>query len=166
MTTKSASKASLQLRLRGLIAGTEKHSPNGSLTFGGASYTTAALVQEFQSLDDATTGMDAARVKWQDAVKAQRAVKAKVSPIVKAYRSYLVSLYGNSSETLADFGMTPPKAPSPRTTEQKATTAKLNKATRVARHTAGPRQKAGIKGTTSATAPAAAPTAPAKPITQ
>jgi hypothetical protein len=166
MTAKTPSKAGLQMRLRSLIAGTEKHYPNGSLTFDGATYTTAALVQALQSLDDATTAMDAARAKWQDAVKAQRATKAKVAPIVKGYRSYIVTLYGSASATLGDFGMVPRKAPAPRTAEQKAAAAARSKSTRAARHTMGPKQKAGIKGTAPTTAPAVAAATPAKPITQ
>jgi hypothetical protein len=166
MTTSKSSKATLQLRLRALSAGTAKHFTNGSLTFNGASTTPAQLTQAFQSLDDATTSMDAARAKWQDAVKVQRSTSATVRPLVKAYRSYLVNLYGDASATLGDFGMTPRKAPAPRTAAQKATAAARNKATRAARHTMGPKQKAGIKGTVAVTAPAAPAPAPAKPITQ
>jgi len=136
------------------------------LTFGGATYTPAALVQLFQSLDDATTSMDAAKAKWQDALKSQRNTKATVGPVKKAYQSYLVSLYGNAVETLADFGLTPRKAPAPQTAVQKATAAAKRAATRAARHTLGPKQKAGIKGTVATPAtPVAAPT-PAKPTAQ
>jgi hypothetical protein len=164
--SKPVTKANLQQRLGDLVAGTQKHFPNGSLTFGGATYTPAVLIQLFQSLDDATTGMDVAKAKWQDALKAQRGAKAKVGPVMQAYRSYLVSLFGNAVETLADFGLTPHKAPAPQTAEQKATAAAKRKATRAARHTMGTKQKAGIKGTVTTAGPPVATTAPAKPITQ
>jgi hypothetical protein len=166
MTPIKQSKASMQQLLRALIAGTQKHFPNGSLTFGGATYTPAALTQVLQSLDDATTGMDAAAAKWQDAVKAQRNVATTVGPILRDYRRYLVTLFGTAVEPLADFGLTPRKAPAPQTVEQKAAAATKREATRQARHTMGKRQKASIKGTVpSATTPAPAgvsPT-PAKP---
>jgi hypothetical protein len=151
MSKRAVTKASLQLRLRGLIAGTQKHYPNGSLTFGGATYTSSALIQLLQSLDDATAAVDAAKAKEQDALKQQRNVKAKVGPVAQAYRSYLVALHGNAVEPLADFGLTPKKAPAPRTAEQKATAAAKRKATRVARHTMGSKQKKDVKGTVTTT---------------
>ena len=163
---KSLNKANLQTLLGALVAGTQKHFPNGSLTFGGATYTPAALIQLFQSLDAATTGTDAAKAQWQDALKSQSDVRAKVGPVVKAYRSYLVALYGNAVSTLADFGLTPHKAPAPQTAEQKAAAAAKREATRAARHTLGSKQKAGIKGTVTTTGTPVAATAPAKPITQ
>jgi ABC-type transporter Mla subunit MlaD len=143
----NTSKATLQQRLRALTTGTQKHFPNGTLSFGAATYTPEQLVQLFKSLDDATTAMDTAHSRWQDALKAQRDVLAKVGPVVRDYRSYLVALYGKSVESLADFGLTPRKAPAPRTAEAKATAAKKAVATREARHTGGKRQKAAIHGT-------------------
>ena len=171
MTTSKTSKGSMQLRLRGLIAGTQKHFPNGSLTFGGATYTPASLIQSFQNLDDATARMDAARAAWEDTVTAQRAVKATVDPLIKGYRGYLTTLYGNVSATLVDFGMSPRKERAPLTTAQQTAAVAKQKATRAARHTMGPKQKAGIKGTvpTPETTPAAttpATAGPAKPIMQ
>jgi hypothetical protein len=139
-------KSSLQQRIRSLIAGTQKQTPNESLTFGGATYTSAELVQILKSLDDATTGMDGARAKWRDAVTSQRAVKAKVSPVLKAYRSFLVAKYGTAVETLAAYGLTPHKAPAPRTSEQKAVAAAKRNATRTARHTMGAKQKQEVQG--------------------
>jgi hypothetical protein len=164
--SKAITKANLQTRLGDLVAGTQKHFPNGSLTFGGATYTPAALIQLFQSLDDATTGTDVAKATWQDALKMQSDAQAKVGPVVKAYRSYLVALFGNAVGTLADFGLTPRKAPAPQTAEKKASAVAKRNATRAARHTMGSKQKAGIKGTIAAAAPPATATAPAKPITQ
>jgi hypothetical protein len=160
--SKLPNKIGLYQRIRDLITGTQKHFPNGSLTFGGETYTPAALIQLLQGLDDATTGMDAARAKWQDAVKAQRDVRAKVGPVMQAYRSYLVALFGNAVESLADFGMTPRKAPAPQTAAQKATAAAKRKATRAARHTMGNRQNAAVKGTAPAPATTGAAAIPAK----
>jgi hypothetical protein len=164
--SKAISKANLQTQLGDLVAGTQKHFPNGSLTFGGATYAPAALIQLFQSLDDATTGMDAAKATWQDALKAQSDARAKVGPVVKAYRSYLVALYGHAVSTLADFGLAPHKAPAPQTAEEKASAAAKRKATRAARHTMGSKQKASIKGEVATAGTPAVATAPAKPIAQ
>jgi hypothetical protein len=152
-------KASIAEQIRGLIAGTQKHPQNGPLTFGGATYTDAAIVQALQSLSDATAAADAAQADWQDALKTMRAVRAKVGPVIRAYRSWLVATYGDAPALLADYGVTPPKARTPLTTEQQAEALAKRKATRAARHTMGTKQRKQVKGTvpTSPTPPAAAP---------
>jgi hypothetical protein len=99
---------------------------------------------------DATAAADAAKAKEQDAQKQRRDVNAKVGPVYQAYRSYLVALYGNAVEPLADFGLAPHKARTPQTSEQKAVSAAKRKATRAARHTAGAKQKKGVKGAVTA----------------
>jgi hypothetical protein len=69
---------------------------------------------------------------------------------------------------LADFGITPPKARTPLSADQKAAAVAKRKATRAIRHTLGPKQKKNIKGTVPATAPqnsAPPATTPATPST-
>ncbi len=164
MTSKKVTKTSLALRIRGLIAGTQKHSPNGSLTLEGVTYAAAELVQVLQSLSDAIATADAARADWQQALKSMRDTHAKVGPLLQAYKSWLVATYGKAPAILADYGITPPKARTPQTTEQKTEAVAKRKATREARHTTGPKQKAKIKGTVPTPAPAASSTtAPATP---
>jgi hypothetical protein len=69
MNATRVTKATWEQRIRGLVAGTQKHSPNGSLTLGGATYTATALVQLLQSLADALGAVDSAKASWQDALK-------------------------------------------------------------------------------------------------
>jgi hypothetical protein len=157
-------KASALASVRALIAGTQKHTPNGSLTFGNTSYAAASLVQLFQQLADAMTAHDAAQANTKDVLLALRVVVTKVRPVLRAYRTFLVATYGNATETLADYGLKPPKAPTPRTSEQKAKAAAKLRATRKARGTTSKKQKASIKGTVPAENPAAPPTPP-KPAT-
>jgi hypothetical protein len=153
------SKASALASVRAIIAGTQKHTPNGSLTFGNATYAASSLVQMFQSLLDAMAAHDAAQAQTRDAILARRDVAAKVGPVLRAYRSFLVVTYGNATQTLADYGLTPTRAKAPRSSEQKAAAAAKVRATRKARGTTSKKQKAAIKGTV--TAPAATPaTAP------
>ena len=71
----------------------------GSLTFGGATYTATALVQLLQSLADALGAVDSAKASWQDALKNAADVKAKVGPVVQAYRSWVVATYGSAPST-------------------------------------------------------------------
>jgi hypothetical protein len=156
MSGTTVTRATLEQRIRGLIAGTQKHSPNGSLTFDGATYTAAALVQLLQGLRDTLGATDTAKASWQDALKDESEERAKLVSVIQAYRAWLLATYGNAPSTLADYGMTPRKARTPLTAEQKVAAAAKAKATREARHTMGSKQKKGVKGTM----PAAVPTTP------
>jgi hypothetical protein len=84
--------------------------------------------------------------------------------ILRAYRRFLVVTYGNATQTLADYGLSPAKARAPQSSEQKAAAAAKVRATRKARGTTSKKQKAAIKGTVTAPAvtPATAPV-PTKP---
>jgi hypothetical protein len=160
------SKASASASLRALIAGTQKHTPNGSLTFGNATYAASSLVQMSQSLLDAMAAHDAAASQARDELLALRDVAAKVGPVLRAYRRFLVVTYGNATQTLADYGLTPPKAKAPLTSEKKALAVAKLRATRIARGTTSKKQKAAIKGTVTAPATTpATPPAPPKPAT-
>jgi hypothetical protein len=152
-TAKKVTKVTLAQQVRDLIAGAHAHSPNGPLTLDGQSFTAQTLVQTLQSLGDALSMVDTAKANWKDALKNLADVKAKVRPILGAYRSWVVATYGNAPAMLADFGITPPKARTPLTAEQKVAAVAKRDATRAARHTLGPKQKKDIKGTAVATAP-------------
>jgi len=164
MTNKNT-KASLEQRIRGLIAGTQKHAPNGSLTLGSATYTTPALVQLLTSLGDALDAVDAAKASWEEALKNEVDLQAKVEPVIRDYEAWVAVTFGGSPSTLADYGVTPRKVPTPLTAEQKASAAAKRKATRQARNTMGSQQKKKVKGTVPTTAPVTPPTAtpPAAP---
>ena len=171
-------KVTVSESVRGLIAGTQKHPPSGPLTLGGQPFTAQSLVQVLQDMGSALSAVDTAKASWKDALKNLDDVKAKVDPTLGAYRSWVLATYGNAPATLADFGLTPPKARTPMTVEQKAAAGAKREATRAARHTLGPKQKKLIKGTVAATPPTvgaaqapapasastASPAAPAKPI--
>src|SRR5258708_4164973 len=163
--TVKPSKASALAGVRALMAGTQAHTPNGSLTFGNATYTAASLVQMFQSLVDAMTAHDDAQAKAKDVLLVLRDVSTKVGPVVRAYRRFLVATYGNATQTLADYGLKPPKAKAPQTSEQKAKAAAKLRATRKARGTTSKKQKALIHGVIAATESPVAPPTPPKPAT-
>jgi hypothetical protein len=166
-TSVKPSKASALASVRAIIAGTQKHTPDGSLTFGNATYTASSLVQTLQSLLDAMTAHDAAQAKGRDEILALRDVMAKVGPVLRAYRRFLVVTYGDATQTLADYGLKPAKAKAPLSSEQKAAAAAKARATRTARGTTSKKQKAAIKGTVTAPAatPPATPAVPSKPAT-
>ena len=147
MSTKNTrSKATLQQRVRSLIAGTQKQHPTGPLTFGGNTYESSALVQLLQNLDSAIAASDEAKAKWNDALKVMQDEDAKMQPVIRAYQSYLVSLLGNAPSTLAEYGLAPRKVRTPLTVEQQAAAAAKRKATRKARNTMGSVQKKAVTG--------------------
>jgi hypothetical protein len=169
-TTSKASKVTLLTRVQALIAGTQKHYPNGSFSLLNTAYTTATLVQLLQSLADALTALNTAEASVKDAVLAVTAARAKVVPVILAYTRQLRTTFGGATQTLLDFGVEPDKVPAPRTSEQKAEAAAKARATREARGTTSKKQKATIKGNvtgivvTPVTSPAAAPATPAAPV--
>jgi hypothetical protein len=165
MSGTKVTKATLSQRIRGLIAGTQKHAPNGSLTLGSATYTAATLVQTLKSLADAFDAADSAKASWKDALKNLTDTRAKVGPLLGDYQSWVRVTYRGTPSMLADFGVTPPKARTPLTAGEKASAAVKAKATRVARHTMGSKQKKSVKGTVTATAPATPSTA-SQPVAQ
>ena len=158
-TTKAAALAQVQA----FIAGINKHLPNGSFPIGGTTYTTATLIPVFQGLVNAMSARDTAQAGAKDALAAEEAAQAQVGPILLAFKHLVLVQFAKSAQTLTDFGLTPPKARAPLTTEQRAARAAKANATRAARGTLGKKQKAAIKGNvtgvtvTPITAPTAAP---------
>ena len=129
-----------------LIAGTQKYFPSTSFTLGGKSYTTAQLIQLLQGLASAMSAVIAAHASVKDALKALGGVEANVAPVMRDYVKIVHSAYDSTAQALADFGLKPPKARAPRTSEQNAAAAAKAKATRIARGTKGKKQLAGVKG--------------------
>jgi hypothetical protein len=164
-------KAAALANLQAVISGLQKHFPNGQFTLGNVAYTTSDLVGLFQSLIAAINAVNAAQAIAKDDVAAMHGVEAKVDPIYRALTHNLRTTYGTVTQTLADFGLKPPKARTPLTAEQKAAAKAKAEATRKARGTASKKQKSAITGNvtgvtvTPITAPAVPPTpAPAAPL--
>jgi hypothetical protein len=141
-STKSAALAQVQA----LIAGTNKTFPNATLTFGNATVQASSLVQDLQNLEQAMLALTAAQSNARDAVSALRTLEASVGPLFRAYKRFLLATYGTSAQQLAAFGLQPPKARTPISTETRATATAKARATRAARGTKGKKQKLAIKG--------------------
>ena len=71
---------------------------------------------------------------------------------IAVLHAFVVNQFGATNGALADFGMKP-RTTKQRTSAQKAETAQKAAATRTARHTVGPRQKAQIHGAPAPTTP-------------
>src|ERR1700721_3173897 len=69
----------------------------------------AALAEHFSGSAVLTLNGTSYKAKWQTAVAAANAKAAAVAGLLPALRAHLISAYGGSSQTVADFGFTPKK---------------------------------------------------------
>jgi hypothetical protein len=138
---------------------TKKKDSLASLNFGNATHATTDIIDILKQRITTANAVDQPRATWLAAVQANRDVRAKTASIVSGARQALQVMFAGSLETLAEFGLKPRKLPVALTSDEKAAAALKAKATRKARNTMGPRQKAKIKGTVPATAPATSSTA-------
>jgi len=172
MSTTPKTKAATLALVQALIAGTQKHFPSGSFTLGGTSYTAASLVPILQGLANAINAVNAAQANAKDTVATMQGSEATVGPIIGSYKRFIHASFSSVTQTLADFGLTPPKVRAPLTVEQKAAAKAKSEATRLARGTTSKKKKLAVTGNvtgvtvTPVTAPTAAPPAsPATPVT-
>jgi len=159
------SKAAALTSVQGLISATLAHFPAATFALGSATYTTGSLVQRLQKLADAIIALNTAQAAAKDALSAARATQEDVDPVIAAYKRFVFATYFDSTPTLADFHLTPPKVPAARTVEQKAVAAAKLRATRQARGTTSRKQKLAIKGNVTGVVvtPITSPAAPADP---
>jgi len=150
-----------------MIVGIKKRFPNGSqvLPFGGGTHTVDEVTSAMQAFVDHRKAVEDARAAAQVAFDAETAASPALLALIAAFTKFLRSMFGTTADALADFDLTPPKVPAPRTAVEKAIATAKAKATRQARGTTSPKQKKGVKGNVTATlvvtpatpAPAAAP---------
>jgi hypothetical protein len=165
-TNRKPTKAQALAAVQALIAGTQKHDPNGNYRIGNVVYPAAQLVTLLQSVAAAMTVQMAADAAAKDALTNLESLQATAHPIILGYRHALQIAYGSASQILADYGMAPHKAPTPLTAQAKAEAAAKRKATRAAGGKKRAKAVAATQGTTAAPAeqaPAAPTATPAKP---
>jgi hypothetical protein len=144
-----------------LIAGLGKHASTvPSFVVGNTTYKPADLVSIIQTRITAADTTLSTRATWQNALQAERDARARTRAVVSGLKQTLQVMFAGSLDSLADFGLAPPK-PRVITPEKKALAAAKAKATREARHTMGKNQKKDIKGTVPAPATPSSGTAPA-----
>jgi hypothetical protein len=172
-------KGSRATRAQNLIAGARKHFANGgqNLTFAGgfAAVSVDAAVANLQKIVDNRAATTAAQATAKDAVAAERNQAPALVAFMNAFEELVRFMFATDTKSLGDFGLTPHKAPAPKTTEQKAVAAAKRKATRAARGTTSAKAKQAIHGNVTAsivvtpvgnaggadaTVPAATPPAP------
>jgi hypothetical protein len=144
-----------------LIDGFNKHAAAiPGMMIGGVTLAPKDIVATLQSRIDSARAALSTKATWQTAIRTDRTLRDTTKTLVSGAKQGVLLAFAGKLDMLADFGLTP-RASAVRTPEQKIAAAAKARATRAARHTMGPKQKAAIKGTVSTTAPApAGPTAP------
>jgi hypothetical protein len=162
---KAAGKETQATRVKQLLAGINKHFTDASakLTVGSVTYTVAQLTSLLQSFVDIRAATDAAKAAASARVLAETAQAPPLRDAIAAFVAYVRASFGNSPDTLADFGLSPRKARAPLSAEQTATAVAKRQATRQARRTMGSQQKKAVKGSVQVTI-TSTPLAPAQPI--
>jgi len=160
------SKKTVATRAGNIITGLKANYPNTKqeLTFGGGAIKI--------TVDDAIANMQAIVDNRSAATAAKAAAKAKVAeedakmPTLLAFMRALVAFiklsFGADPTALATFDVAAPKARTPMTAEEKAVAVARREATRKARGTTGPKEKAKVHGNVNATL-VVTPAAPAAP---
>ncbi len=145
-TTSKPNKATALTRVQALIAGTQKHFPNESLTLGNTAFTTATLIQALESLANALVALNAAHVSVRDAGMALRGIETKVAPVIRDFKRFILAAFSTAPQQLADFGLQPPKARTPMDSVKRAAAVAKMRATRAARGTTSRKKKLAVKG--------------------
>jgi hypothetical protein len=146
MSSNSSSSTVQKSRATDAIAGIQKYfSALTSLNLAGVVYTPTQLVALLQAYATAITALQALHAQLSAAVSEDRAQRKQMQVVLLALESFARNFFGSTSDKLADFGFAPRKA-STVTVVTKAAALEKSKATRVARHTMGSKQKKSITG--------------------
>ena len=157
LTSRDAQQTADQKLRDGLVA---KQQTIPSFTIRNVTIKTTDVIATLQQRIDAANAVEPPRATWLMAVQTDRDLRTKTTPTISGVRQALILMFGGAIDTLAAFGREPRKSPTPVPPVEKVVAVQKALATRKARNTMGPKQKAKIKGTVPATAPAAPPAAP------
>lgn len=113
---------------------------------GGMVSTVAELIVEVQGYAALYKAAEDAAAAYDKALQAREVAAPAALDRLQQIRAALKGAIGKRNPDLLAFGITPDQEPAPLTVEQKLARAAKAKATRAARHTMGPKQKAAIKG--------------------
>jgi hypothetical protein len=154
--TPKASRSSRTVAQQKLVDGFQKHQALLTQLFiQGELLTVPQLVARIDRAIAVADRAVVARAAWLAAVKEDLAMRRSMGAFFGAMRAALLAAFSAQIDILADFGLMPRAVPVLTPEEKQAAVAKA-KATRVARHTMGKKQKAAITGVTAAAAAAAA----------
>ena len=145
MASPTRTKPILETQLALLISGIQKYlASTVSLLIANKSYTPAQCVQILQAILTASQAVGPLKAQWQNAVENSRTVLAANKQFVDSLRKAILAMF-TTVGTLADFGLTPPKAAVASPVTKVVASAK-RVATRKERNTMGSRQKLKVTG--------------------
>jgi len=131
---------------RALIEGVQQFLADyPSVHVGSRRMTPDQIVQILQERVEANLAADAAAAAHAAAVKANRDKRAATARFEQSLRKVVHGMFSESPDVLAVFALRPPKVPT-LTAEAKKEAVAKNKATRLARHTLGPKARLAIHG--------------------
>ncbi len=135
------------LETRALIAGLRKRlSPKAVVHAAGEDHTPADLVKLLEEHIALEQAIEHAHAVWTTALAEEERFRTKHKETLSLLRRWIHLTYDGDPVALADFGLEPRKKPRVLTVEEKKLVAEKIRATRAARHTMGPKQRAAIKG--------------------
>ena len=132
--------------LTALVTGLKKHAPGRPFVLASQTYSAADILGEVNALLAAASAVPKARGALKDAIRADRELRARKAELLRGLRGTIQSMFRGQTTTLADFGLEPPRARRPATTEEAVLAVEKRRATRKERRTMGKKQKAAIKG--------------------
>ncbi len=151
----SYNRATIVNGLRQAMSGLKKHFGSApTLLIEGKAMKPDDVIAQLQGAIDAIDASIAAEAAFHAQVDAQRAAIATARVLVRGLKGTVRTQLGTSLAVQTDFGFVE-KTPKVLTPEEKAAAVAKGKATRAARGTKGPRQKAKIKGSVAAGAASA-----------
>jgi hypothetical protein len=159
-----------------LIAGIQKHlTAQPTLMLGSQQVPPANIVTALQGRIALGKAIEPATAVRTAAIKAYKDKRAATALLLKDFRRMVQTMFSQSPDVLADFGLEPLKT-GKATVATKAAALDKSKATRTARHTMGSVQRKSVKGavpapatspaqaTSATTAAAQAPSPAAVPV--
>ena len=149
-------RTSLRDRCRLATVGVDKHlATEPAIPVGdGVTKKAADVKAALQSTINAADATQVARSRWIDASATEKSMRTSTLATLSALKTFVLLKFGSKdTATLADFGFSAPKQAQVMV-DTKAAAVTKRAATRAARHTMGPLQKAKVTGATAATASA------------
>jgi hypothetical protein len=128
-----------------LVSAIEKYFQGQTLTLNGVKITAADLITALLAYATALTASQQAHASLAMAVKASKAQAVTGDNLIAGLEGYVRVMLGDDDNALLAFAMTPHKS-GKRPVAVKAEAIEKSAATRVARHTLGPKEKAKIHG--------------------
>jgi hypothetical protein len=132
-----------------LIAGIHKHLSSFDFIVDSKAETAAQVLAVLRRRVKLAEAVEEAHAALATAILASDEEATATTAFVRSIRQGILAMFANSPTILADFDMSVRKSPTPLTAAEQMLAVEKRAATRAARHTMGPVQKAAIHGTLS-----------------